>query len=797
MVKQSVLDESGKMSAAHIGVAARGDVTMRPPERPCVVGGLRTERIDDGVLITGGPKPVFLSGQFARTGLLPLLEHLDGRRDIEELSSATGLSPQNLETALALLHAKRLLQWGPVETGHTSSQVALALSARLANSRYFKNPAEALDHGRANPVRVVGEDPLIELDGLAEQLHATGLRLADGEESLGRDSLILLVGDGADHDVNAMREQGHVVVQAYTQSGLLVLSSLIRDDLPCHECFQAAMQQAGGPEIESLHAGDRAMREVTASRIATALLAGNVITIALRTAQLKLIRRAVVIDLAEGGERLIEVHARPGCAHCGAVPAPAEDTALIYEDQVAFPPADLLDPATHLTHYKPANVELQRPEPSLAQTHLSIGEHDVDDDAVRRLFQTLRLAFGFKPDSMPGQHLRYAPTGGNLGSPQCDVLVGDGVPGIDPAHYRYESASQRLVRISDCVVDVPQGSVRIVLSAGLARMGSKYGANALRLVHLDAGVTRGQLLAAAVGHGFQPQLHLRSDTEELQRQIRRPRKSDPITCMVSFQVRDDRQHTSTMASSGRKADGEASGAGRPENAGRPEDTGRPEETEEPAESPGVLDTLLRFAEDGTDTAATHAVGTAFASLDAGIPDRSSHRMWEPRPVGPDVVSRIASRIMDARNELAQGAPSPRTDFAVIGQRVEGTSPRSWDITAEGSLELITPLEDQPLADAVIQPEYSLAPVLVVATVRLAELSRWGGSRAYLDALMEAGTGLHAGWLEMRRHGLEGGVFAGILPDNSVKRLLNGSLWDRRPVLALAMGHPLPGQEEQS
>lgn len=37
------------------------------------------------------------------------------------------------------------------------------------------------------------------------------------------------------------------------------------------------------------------------------------------------------------------------------------------------------------------------------------------------------------------------------------------------------------------------------------------------------------------------------------------------------------------------------------------------------------------------------------------------------------------------------------------------------------------------------------------------------------------------------------MFAGILPDKSVPKLLQGTLWDRRPVLALAMGHPSKGQ----
>lgn len=789
MVKNQVLDDSGKMSAAHISLAAMGDATMRPPPKPSVIGGLQTERVDDGVLITGGPKPVFLSGRFAQTNLLAMLEQLDGTQDIDQLSTSTGLGAPDLRAALALLHAKRLLQWGPLEEQGVSSEVAVTLSARLANSRYFKNSSEAFAHGAANPLRVLGEDPLIDRGRLMDQFSATGLRVADNEASLGPASLTIVLGDGADQDINAMRARGRVVLHAYTQNSLLVLSPLIREDLPCHACFRTAMGQGGVSELESRHSAPLDMNNEMARRIATPLLAGNVVTIALRTAQIKLIRRAVALDLAEGEERLIDVHAQPGCRHCGVDPAPAETTPLIYEDLVAFPPADLLDPATHLTHYKPSNVDLQRPGRTLSDTHPAIGDQDVDDESVRRLFHTLRLTFGFKPGSSAGQYLRYAPTGGNLGSPQCDVLVGDGVVGVDPAHYRYEGANERLVRISDRVLPVPEGTVQVILSAGLAHMGSKYGVNALRLVHLDAGVTRAQLLAAAVGNGLEPRLHLRSDTEELQRQIHRPRKSDPITSMISLRVGASRQHS--------VAEDTASGWTdvSPPSEGTP-DTAPQEAVDGAAEDSGVLDALLRFAPRGTDTTAVRAVGGTFAGLDAGIQGRASHRMWAPQPVALEPVRDVAARIMGVRDELTQASAAPKTDFAVIGQHVEGTSPRSWTITPDGSLEVINLLEDQPLAEAVIQPEYALAPVLVVATIRLAELSRQGGVRDYLDAVMEAGTGLHAGWLQMRRHGLEGGVFAGILPDKSVRRLLNGSLWDRRPVLALAMGHPLASQEEQ-
>lgn len=781
MVKQSTPDDRGKMSAADIRIAAINDITMQPPENPCAVDGLLISRVDNGVLIVGGPKPVFLTGEFARSRLIPLLDQLDGQRDSADLSQATGLTIPELSSALALLHAKRLLQWGPTFTGSEAPETAAALSSRLANSRYFKNPAEAMAHATRNPVRIMGDDPAIDCSALSEQMSLLGINLADREEDLGPRSLTLILGATVPQEALESDTAG-AVIHAYTLQGHLVVSSLLRDDLPCHSCFEYAIAEYRDSELYDSSGAQWSADSAYAGRLATSALAGNIASIVLRTAQIKLIRRALVVRLHDGEEFAVQVYSQPSCSTCGIGEAFSDDSVLMYEDQIAFPPADLLDPATHLAHYQPANVELQKPVTAWDSQQFSIGPGDVDDENVLRLLQTLHKTFGFKTDAGNGQYQRYAATGGNLGSPQCDVLVGKGAPGVPPGHYRYDGVNQRLVSFSESVLEIPDGAVQVVLSAGMSRMASKYGTSALRLVHLDAGVTRCHLIAAAIGEGLRPRLHLRSDSEELQRQINRPRMSDPVTCSITFDLVQGH---------------DSDDAGRyPESVAGSRPSRRVQEgvgSELRTNSKGTLKTFLGFADSNADLAASRTIGSSFANLHEGITGRVSHRAWDDRPVSLDTVQQVAARIVTVLADVSSGLFGVTTDFSIVGQNIEGLSPRSWNIGPGGELDPLTTLEEKPLSHAVIEPEYVLAPVLAVATVRMADIARTGKPRAYLDALMDAGTGLYAGWLEMRRIGLEGGVFAGILPDKSVPKLLQGTLWDRRPVLALAMGHPLKDQ----
>src|SRR5699024_5828885 len=225
----------------------------------------------------------------------------------------------------------------------------------------------------------------------------------------------------------------------------------------CHSCFLAALTDV---DHEHFDGNDNDFNSISVdiqSRLITSLLAGNLVPVALRTAQIKLIRRALLIDIADGTERSIETYSRPGCAECGPSPVPAEPAPLTYEDIVASPPAYLRERATHITHYKPSKVQIQRTERSSLENSPATTAESADDAQIRRLLEALRLTFGFRREDGAVEYQRHAPTGGNLGSPEAHVLVGEGVAGLGSGHYQYDGVNERLVHVSEREVPVPDG----------------------------------------------------------------------------------------------------------------------------------------------------------------------------------------------------------------------------------------------------------------------------------------------------------------------------------------------------
>src|SRR5699024_8276418 len=111
----------------------------------------------------------------------------------------------------SLLHAKRLLQWWPLAgpDSPTESQEILwhALSARLANSRRFRNVAEALGHSEGNALRIIGSDAFINRDELGQQLENAGVLLTDDERDLGTESLTVALGTISSEEARRLRHE--------------------------------------------------------------------------------------------------------------------------------------------------------------------------------------------------------------------------------------------------------------------------------------------------------------------------------------------------------------------------------------------------------------------------------------------------------------------------------------------------------------------------------------------------------------------------------------------------------------
>jgi SagB-type dehydrogenase family enzyme len=269
--------------------------------------------------------------------------------------------------------------------------------------------------------------------------------------------------------------------------------------------------------------------------------------------------------------------AQPGCPTClpHSAKVPGQTPlALAYEYSIAFPPRKLLNPKDHQHHYRLANLSLQRdakrypsaplvslpPSSELPPAQGVFSGGSVRPPRLRSaelglpvLGALLERSFGLRDGgvaAVPGKVQRWAPTGGNLGSPQAYVLAG-GVEGLRPGAYCYlpnenalasqkpdrdAAAVERLVRKATGGALTGTAPAVLVLTGALARVSSKYMTFAYRIVNLDAGCALAQLRAVAAGYGLTVRRAPSWDDHLLLEELGLNGDSEPITAVVEIQL---------------------------------------------------------------------------------------------------------------------------------------------------------------------------------------------------------------------------------------------------------------------
>jgi SagB-type dehydrogenase family enzyme len=235
----------------------------------------------------------------------------------------------------------------------------------------------------------------------------------------------------------------------------------------------------------------------------------------------------------------------------------------VYEQAVAFPPREWLNPKEHQAHYRPANAALQRYNkeyPAAPRIALNGGKPGAEPGLTSTDLSALLLrTAGLRdhPSADPGQVSRWAPTGGNLGSVQAYVLALD-VAGLSPGWYYYQRGDHSLARIralsttdgvaaAVCPVLAPdRPAALIVLTGALGVVAAKYHDFAYRLLCLDAGVALAQLAALADEYGLSTRFADRWDDTALGAALRLDANAnaEPVTAVVALNPRkdDDPEH---------------------------------------------------------------------------------------------------------------------------------------------------------------------------------------------------------------------------------------------------------------
>ncbi|BCY08345.1 hypothetical protein L3i22_034330 [Actinoplanes sp. L3-i22] len=515
--------------------AVAADPQFSVPVRPCLAAGLVEVPLVDGVAFPGtGNRQTVLRGRSAVQLIPRLLPHLDGTRTVEELAEVIpGVPVSTLRACVSLLYVSGLLQDGPVgaPVEVIPAEVAGYLGRNLDTTRVNRSRDEACERLARTRVLVAGTGPLAatlrtELAGAGADAHAwTGEPLTVGD-------FLVAVDNG---DAAAMAE----VDAACRAAGTGWLRTAAGTDTAeigplfdarytcCHDCFSRCRPELSG--------------EPTPARAAmwAALAATEVVHLLSRVGQVASMQVCTVYDLAGWSQRAVGAYRRPGCPNCLPTDPRAEsDTPPLahrYEQAVAFPPREWLNPKEHQAHYRPANHALQRYNKEYqAAARLALGAGSLSD--------LLRRTAGLRDlgdKGSPGQISRWSPTGGNLGSVQAYLLARD-IPGVDPGWYFYQRADHSLGRIRAASAGVcpeledTDPSALLVLTGTLDVVAAKYHDFAYRILCLDAGVALAQLAAVAATHGMTSRFADRWDDTAIYDALRLDPAAEPVTAVVAL-----------------------------------------------------------------------------------------------------------------------------------------------------------------------------------------------------------------------------------------------------------------------
>ncbi|THA46552.1 nitroreductase family protein [Streptomyces sp. A1136] len=546
------------ISAEEMRRAVAQDPQFSAPKQPALCRGLVVVPFSDGILVEGAPTRQVLRGAAARDLTARLLPLLDGARTVTQLAEQMVVPVQHIEQVIALLYTCGLLEEGAGNTAVMAADGAAAIfwSRSLDSTRVNRNAIEAMQRLNGTRVAVVTNGDVGE--GLRDTLLASGfgdveLVASPSDLSDVPGLLVAINEDGHTHLGEAARwcrTHGIPMLPAHLHGTTLDIGPYIDPEFTVS--FDEADRQRRAHSLSDRHdsAAGSAVRIMAA-----ALIASQATAITSRVGTASVLRGMVRTDLESWRQDMYVTAPVPDRTDSrSSLTAGNVPLALAFETSVAFPPRKLLNPRDHQMHYKPGNIALQHESkrwpsartlalPKTAihpQTPLEPPrETTAKRVGLRHLASLLMLAVGRQEESAPGRPSvpRWAPTGGNLGSPNLHALIRD-VEDVPAGIWGYDSAAHRLARLPD-VVDLAQApgsdaAVTLVLTGSLARVASKYSTFAWRIVHLDAGVALAQLSHAARSFGLQARPLDRWDDLALAAVLDLDLDAEPITGVVEL-----------------------------------------------------------------------------------------------------------------------------------------------------------------------------------------------------------------------------------------------------------------------
>jgi len=496
------------MADAHeLSVAMEGDPQMQLPVRPAICPGLPLALTGNALIVDGLQSRRVLRGSSVRSIAPRALEILNGERTWEESAEALGLSQSQFKDLLAIFFTAGLLVDG--ETGAWVDDPTLTFLHRASDqTRRNASGFEANMRLRSASLAIFADDTQMENDLLQHfaqyDLHSVGVN-ALTDESAPTPSLLLLMVTGVNkHDSSimsvwrrAMQAKIPVLPVHLSRTQALVGPLSLHDHGPCPICAGESWDYRQSQWLTEL---DRKLllgileQEVV-------LMLGEVGSVQSETSGLKVTLDPLDVDA-------VAIVSQPGCPYCGVAARQTTDTPLAYEfdASVAMPPARLRRPRKHQKHYEESSAKLQheRRMPLSASVRVLLPHIPLSSLAATSALDLagvaalLEYSFGVNRARSERENAprRWAPSGGNLGSPHAYISV-ENVGGLQDGRYFYDSVEHALVPIGALTESFFDAQLEITVAVEITRVWRKYGNFGYRIVHLDTGVALRHLALVA------------------------------------------------------------------------------------------------------------------------------------------------------------------------------------------------------------------------------------------------------------------------------------------------------------
>lgn len=505
------------LTAAALDVATQNDAQFTIPTMPRVVAAVPTTWLQDRYVIEGVVSRRVLQGRTVQRLLPDLLPLLDGTRTWGELAADAGVAEPTIRQVLGILYSAGLLEEGdaPRPTGDQALHDFLSRTFDATRHHQSGSAARAALDAATVGVVVDDQDFASEVVAALRSSHVQVIPVDELQDT--SPSLAITVDlDGVRPDAQicaSLRARGVPVLPVTLRGADVGIGPVsYPDHNPCPDCTEAGLQGLGAHrDVPGEHVPLRGLLPACIVQEAVLLLAG--------VGTARTVSEAIVIGGDPLSTRFEFVVRRPGCRTCGTGESDSDGgIAFAFEESVAFPPARLTKPRTHQQHFEPANIALsleQRPaEGEWFPLPVDL-EVDRPNGAAASLAHVLASGFALKPPHLAeaGKVRRWAPTGGNLGSPQAYFTTRD-VPDVPDGRWMYRGDAYAACRLGDA--DDGDPGVELVVVSEMYRVWKKYNTFSYRIVALDAGVAMAHVAIAATGLGLPTTNHLGWVAAELQ-----------------------------------------------------------------------------------------------------------------------------------------------------------------------------------------------------------------------------------------------------------------------------------------